>query len=354
MRVYILIVLAAMPLLGSGQIHGFKINGKVQPEKFTPYSVVLSYPDKNGQRVTDTSLVTDGQFQFEGLLPEPSRVWLKVYPDTINHPPRKRVSPFVLNFCLDNSHVTLQAFSFEDFWICGSPVRNDQVRYQVFMRSVPDTLKWKELIRAERAATEAFITKNPQSPMSLILLKELMMGRQQLGNSDSLFQLLAPALRDLPSGRLIAERIESFHRVAVSQMAPEIVLPDSTGKLIKLSDMKGKYVLIEFWTSGCKPCREENPHLVKAYTALKDKNFEILGVSLDQQPNGRSAWLKAIKKDGLKWLHVSDLKGHASPVAKVYGVHGVPANFLVDPSGKIIANNLRGENVLELLQKYVK
>ncbi|HEY9176678.1 MAG TPA: TlpA disulfide reductase family protein [Flavipsychrobacter sp.] len=121
--------------------------------------------------------------------------------------------------------------------------------------------------------------------------------------------------------------------------APEIRLQTPDGKMVNLSSFRGKYVLIDFWASWCGPCRQENPNVVKAYNAFKDKNFTILGVSLDED---KDKWVQAIKKDNLTWTHISDLKGWQSVAARDYNVNGIPANFLVDPNGVIIASNLRG------------
>lgn len=127
----------------------------------------------------------------------------------------------------------------------------------------------------------------------------------------------------------------------IGQTAPELSLPDPNGKEVKLSSFRGKYVLIDFWASWCKPCREENPTVVKAYNKFKDKNFTILGVSLDR-PGQKDEWMKAVMKDNLTWTQVSDLMFWNSPVVQLYGIEGIPYNVLVDPDGKIIAESLRG------------
>ncbi|WP_346317275.1 TlpA disulfide reductase family protein [Chitinophaga sp. YIM B06452] len=132
----------------------------------------------------------------------------------------------------------------------------------------------------------------------------------------------------------------------IGQQAPDFTLPDPTGKQVSLSSFKGKYVLVDFWASWCGPCRQENPNVVQAYLKYKNKNFTILGVSLDKT---KDAWLKAIADDGLAWSHVSDLKFWDSSVVPLYGISGIPTNILVDPQGKIVAANLRGSGLEQKL-----
>ncbi len=130
--------------------------------------------------------------------------------------------------------------------------------------------------------------------------------------------------------------------IGVGAVAPDFKLPTPDGKTVSLSSLRGKYVLIDFWASWCGPCRQENPNVVKMYNRFKGSDFEILGVSLDQD---KGKWEKAIEKDGLTWLHVSDLKGWESAAASLYNITGIPATYLLDKEGKVIAKNLRGKKL---------
>lgn len=139
-----------------------------------------------------------------------------------------------------------------------------------------------------------------------------------------------------------AAAVQNQNGLPVGIEAPEISLSTPDGKQVRLSSYRGKYVLVDFWASWCGPCRQENPNVVKAYNQFKGDKFAILGVSLD---NDKDKWEKAIAQDGLTWTHISDLKGWQSIAARDYNVNGIPANFLVDPEGKIVATNLRGEEL---------
>jgi peroxiredoxin len=136
--------------------------------------------------------------------------------------------------------------------------------------------------------------------------------------------------------------------IQVGQVAPDISLPDASGKTMPLSSFRGKYVLLDFWASWCGPCRQENPNVVNMHSLYKDKGFTVYSVSLD---NNKSNWETAIAKDNLQWNHVSDLKMWNSVVVTLYQIDGIPLTFLLDPDGKIIAKNLRGPELEKKLSE---
>jgi peroxiredoxin len=139
----------------------------------------------------------------------------------------------------------------------------------------------------------------------------------------------------------------------IGQSAPEISLPDPKGKEIKLSSFRGKYVLVDFWASWCRPCRDDNPNVVKAFNKYKDKNFTIFGVSFDK-PGEKDKWLQAIQDDNLTWTHVSDLMHWGSPVVRQYAIESIPFNLLVGPDGKIIGQDLHGGDLEAKLAEVLK
>jgi peroxiredoxin len=142
--------------------------------------------------------------------------------------------------------------------------------------------------------------------------------------------------------------VDNMKATAIGQITPEIELPNPEGQVIKLSSLRGKYVLVDFWAKWCGPCRRENPNVVKAYQKYKDKGFEVYGVSLDRN---KEDWVQAIQEDGLTWTQVSDLKYFESKAAADYNISAIPFSILVDPQGKIIAKNLRGAALNKKLEE---
>ncbi|MGZ3838920.1 MAG: redoxin domain-containing protein [Flavisolibacter sp.] len=199
--------------------------------------------------------------------------------------------------------------------------------------------------------TTSFIEKSNSAALALYALGGFQRLSEQLGikgfNNLEVSDLVTKMASRFPENTALVQ-LKKNQR---SQQAPDFTLPDTTGKPLSLSSFKGKYVLVDFWASWCGPCRQENPNVVKAFNQFKDKNFTVLGVSLDKN---KEDWMQAIKNDGLTWNHVSDLKYWDNAAAALYEVKSIPYNVLIDPSGKIIAEELRGNDLMETLSKVLK
>ncbi len=169
--------------------------------------------------------------------------------------------------------------------------------------------------------------------------------------------ILAQWFTKIPQNIKLSKEGKAFKlkmKLLIGNPAPDFIQADTLRNPVTLSSFRGKYVLVDFWASWCSPCRAENPNVVKAFNKFKDKNFMIISISEDSDIK---PWLNAIHKDGLNlagWLHLSDLKGHGNEVANLYGVGGIPANVLLDPSGKVVAKNIQGRELDIILTKIIK
>ena len=217
--------------------------------------------------------------------------------------------------------------------------------------TVTNSLKRKFLHLSEQRKRVAhqFFKDYPNSYVSLFMLNSELGGdNMDISIFEPLFSSLGATVKKTGLGKFIAKQIATGKFTSIGSIAPDFTQKSPEGKDIKLSDFKGKYVLLDFWASWCGPCRQENPNVLNAFKKYKSKNFTILGVSLDKE---KGPWVKAIADDGLTWPHVSSLNYFYAKEVEMYGIKGIPQNFLISPEGKIIAKNLRGEDLDKKLEE---
>jgi peroxiredoxin len=196
----------------------------------------------------------------------------------------------------------------------------------------------------------SYVRTHPNSAVSAYAIRQFAGWDIDPDKVEPVFNSLSPSIKAYPSVAALQERIDIAKKTAIRKMAMDFTQNDTLGQPVSLSSFRGKYVLVDFWASWCGPCRQENPNVVKAFEQYRDKNFTVLGVSLDR-PNAKDRWLKAIHDDNLTWTHLSDLKYWDNEVAKQYGIRAIPQNLLIDPQGKIVAKNIRGEKLQEKLRE---
>jgi len=385
MKKLIFSVAAMLPLMAFAQTSDtFTINGKVGALG-APAKVYLIY-QLGSNNVVDSSSVTAGSFSFKGSILNPVNATLALDYKGIglnkfiqqNYPdggPSNTADD--LNLFLEKGTITVNSKdSLSKSLISGSVLNDDNRRLtgqlaainkkaQALMAeakaATPDQQKapdfqarmqarYKNIQAEQKAVLKNFITNNPNSYLSLLAINSVAGPAPDPTEIEPLFNGLSQSLRDSESGKNLKHGIDALKVTAIGAVAPDFIQNDVNGAPVKLSSFRGKYVLIDFWASWCGPCRQENPNVVRNYNKYKTKNFTVLGVSLDK-PEGKSAWLAAIKSDGLEWTQVSDLKFWNNEAAGLYQVSSIPQNFLIDPNGKIIAKNLRGEDLDAKLQE---
>lgn len=211
--------------------------------------------------------------------------------------------------------------------------------------------EYNGLMAEQEKQVYEFMGANTSSPVAAYALFASNQDEPKIEPMEKMYNSFSDDVKKGKFGKLANSLITTAKGTSIGYPAMDFTQNDADGKPISLSSFKGKYVLVDFWASWCGPCRAENPNVVKAYNEFKDKGFTILGVSFDSK---KENWLKAVEKDKLTWTQVSDLGGWNNAVGKMYGIRSIPQNILIDKEGKIIAKNLRGEDLAAKLAEVLK
>lgn len=368
----LLIALALLPLAAMAQQGTtFKIEGKAKKLAYTPDWVFLQYY-ANGEWKIDSVKPSGGKYTFNGQVAEPTlaRIRVKyVSPDPANKIAFSSKRDMAALFLQGGKIKVSSVDSFSNIKVSGSKAHEEYVkltkmeepfdkRMEPLIEQYTAYGKAKDKVNQSKVEEQIdaiddekrekvygeYAKNNMSSPIALYALKEYAGWSIDADKVEPLFNALPAGVQQYPSAVEFKENIDIAKKTGIGKMAMDFSQNDTLGNPVKLSSFKGHYVLVDFWASWCGPCRAENPNVVKVYNKYKDKNFSILSVSLDR-PGQKERWLKAIHDDGLAWTHVSDLKFWDNDVAKLYGIKAIPQNLLLDPDGKIIAKNLRGDDL---------
>lgn len=375
-RLFIIAALVAPSVLFAQKEAAFKIKGQLKNIKDTVDLVYLNY-SADGKRITDSAVVVKGEYEFVNNVKLPTRAQL-LAKNSANKKARVQQKDVATIF-LEASNIKIQNVdSFSNIVVKGSKAQveyekitaalkpfNDEMQalYKVFTeqnksgekvaaKKTEDALDALEEKQREEVYGK-YIKANPTSPIGLYALQQYAGYDINADKVEPLFNQLSAATQASAAGTDFKAKIDLAKKTGIGKYAMDFTQNDTLGIPVSLSSFKGKYVLVDFWASWCGPCRRENPNVVKTFNAYKDKPFTILSVSLDQ-PNAKDKWIKAIHDDNLTWTHVSDLQFWNNAVAKQYGIQAIPQNLLLDPEGKIIAKNLRGETLSEKLAEVFK
>lgn len=372
---HLLFIGAGLLLAAQSNAQQFTIKGDASKAGEPIEWVYLTYA-VNGERKMDSVLVKDGQYNFAGQLPGGATMssLRAKYPAGSESSKRRLMQrDFATVFLYPGDISVTSLDSFSNVTVKGSKAHDEYVKLNEQTRSFSD--RRRELYTAYTEANKAgkkeeaakldaqmdalyeemnekvygsYVKANPQSPVAFYAFQQFAGYDIKPEKVEPVFNQLSKEVRESKSGKEWKERIEIAKKTGVGHFAMDFTQNDTLGNPVKLSSFKGKYLLVDFWASWCGPCRVENPNVVEAFNKYKAKGFHVLGISLDQ-PNAKEKWIKAIHDDKLAWTHVSDLQYWKNAVAVQYGIQAIPQNLLIDPQGKIIAKNLRGEDLQKKL-----